>query len=98
MARTRTKPFVTSPCVAEKSNRDVSSRIIEFGGHDGNGLIQLENRMGCPGFLVVELYRLSENVKVRVDPKYLDIAPADFKAFEAALKRAKKMAALDRSA
>lgn len=60
-----TKPRVTSPCIAEKYNRNKNTRIIEFFDPvlQVGGLIEF--RRTDDGKLLVIPYRLSENVEAR---------------------------------
>lgn len=68
------KPRVISPCIAEKHNTKSWSRIVEFSGHVGGGLIEISDwTVDGKAFVRVEPYRLDDDVRIRVDAKYLDL-------------------------
>lgn len=78
------KPTVTVRCVAESHNARNWSRIIEFSGEVGGGLIDVQDwTIDGRAFVRVDLNRLDEDVRVRVEAKHLELSPNQWRAAEA---------------
>ena len=87
----RTKPSIKSPCTAERYNDQKWSRIAEFCGEVGGGLIKVSDwTVDGVAFVRVELYRLDKDVRVRCDAHQLELSDNQWAALEKIVDQRRK--------